>query len=59
MKHSKTEDMDGDYWVHAKPNVHWDHKCRIKHGEPTWYYSFMGRKEKMEDFNKNKKKIFA
>lgn len=38
-------DRDDDYWMH---NVlrNWDRGCRIKHGEPTWYFSFMGRQEK-------------
>jgi hypothetical protein len=22
---------------------HWDTKCRIKHGQPTWYISWLGR----------------
>ncbi|RAH40447.1 uncharacterized protein BO95DRAFT_457380 [Aspergillus brunneoviolaceus CBS 621.78] len=35
----KGGDRDRDYWAY-------DVGCRIKHGEPTWYFSFMGRREK-------------
>lgn len=47
--------MDTDYWIHAELNVEWDEKCRIIHGQPTWYFSFMGRREKMDLFWKKKK----
>ncbi|GLA02321.1 hypothetical protein AnigIFM60653_001724 [Aspergillus niger] len=38
-------DRDDDYWMHNELR-NWDRGCRIKHGEPTWYFSFMGRREK-------------
>lgn len=38
-------DRDDDYWRHNELR-NWDSGCRIKHGEPTWYFSFMGRREK-------------
>lgn len=25
----------------------WDHGCQVEHGQPTWYFSFMGRREVM------------
>ncbi|GFN21588.1 PAN domain family protein [Aspergillus tubingensis] len=38
-------DRDEDYWKHNELKK-WDTGCRVKHGEPTWYFSFMGRREK-------------
>ncbi|KAI1129577.1 hypothetical protein F5Y10DRAFT_263964 [Nemania abortiva] len=37
---------DDDYFMHDKRGHH-DHSCRVKHGQPTWYFSYMGRKELM------------
>ncbi|KAF7174156.1 hypothetical protein CNMCM6106_008289 [Aspergillus hiratsukae] len=37
---------DQDYWFHHLWKESYDRKCRLSHGEPTWYFSFMGRKEK-------------
>ncbi|KAF7162844.1 hypothetical protein CNMCM5623_007966 [Aspergillus felis] len=37
---------DQDYWFHNEWKESYDRRCRISHGEPTWYFSFMGRKEK-------------
>ncbi|KAH0152212.1 hypothetical protein KCU67_g9918, partial [Aureobasidium melanogenum] len=31
-----------DYWSHAA-SKEWDKKCRVSHGQATWYSSFMGR----------------
>lgn len=43
---SKTEDVDMDYWQHSKLHEsEWVRGCRFSHKQPTWYYSFMGRKE--------------
>jgi hypothetical protein len=39
---SKTGDQHSDYWLHNRIQD-WDKGCRIKHGQCTWYYSFMGR----------------
>ncbi|KAL2831453.1 hypothetical protein BDW59DRAFT_182118 [Aspergillus cavernicola] len=36
---------DHEYWMHGK-NRQYDADCRIKHGEPTWWFSFMGQREK-------------
>lgn len=46
----KLGDADEDYWCHASLGVHWDHGCRVKHQQPTWYFSFMGRKQKMVEW---------
>ena len=47
MDHSNPkmdDDTDDVYWEHNKLRK-WDLRCRTSHGEPTWYYSYMGRKE--------------
>ncbi|OJJ96891.1 hypothetical protein ASPACDRAFT_46419 [Aspergillus aculeatus ATCC 16872] len=50
MDHTKNlekgGDRDRDYWAYMLPRDRYDVGCRIKHGEPTWYFSFMGRREK-------------
>ncbi|KAL3477635.1 hypothetical protein BJX99DRAFT_225856 [Aspergillus californicus] len=38
-------DLDAEYWEHDRMKK-WDLKCRVKHGEPTWWFSFMGQREK-------------
>lgn len=50
---TKTGTRDGDYWNHnhLDPNT-WDSYCRINHGRNTWYFSFMGRKEHMDIFQR-------
>jgi hypothetical protein len=45
---------DEDYWKHTNLSVGWDHGCRLRHGQPTWYFSFMGRRAKMIEWNKSK-----
>ncbi|KAG2412945.1 hypothetical protein HFD88_010504 [Aspergillus terreus] len=35
-----------DYWQHNEVRNRYDSLCRIRHGEPTWYFSFMGRRER-------------
>lgn len=46
-------DIDEDYW---KNDIHkaWDTDCRISHGQPTWYFSFVGRKSEMKAHNLRK-----
>ncbi|RAL14379.1 uncharacterized protein BO97DRAFT_340628, partial [Aspergillus homomorphus CBS 101889] len=39
-------DQDTDYWEYMDHRDRWDLGCRITHAEPTWYFSFMGRREK-------------
>ena len=42
----KMGNTDIDYWRQAESvNGRWDHNCRIKHGEPTWYVSWCGQGE--------------
>ncbi|RAK97295.1 uncharacterized protein BO80DRAFT_364335 [Aspergillus ibericus CBS 121593] len=37
---------DDDYWHYHEKFKRFDAKCRVDHGQPTWYFSFMGRREK-------------
>ncbi|KAI0115833.1 hypothetical protein GGR51DRAFT_502229 [Nemania sp. FL0031] len=46
MHKFKTEGDDDDYFRHDEPGKH-DQGCRVEHGQPTWYFSYMGRKELM------------
>jgi hypothetical protein len=46
MKMTKGEDVDADYWEHDMEKE-WDSGCEISHSQPTWYFSFMGRKTDM------------
>lgn len=53
---SKTGDMNEDYWLHNKLREYeWVDGCRFKHRQATWYFSFMGRKEQRDHFQKLKK----
>ena len=50
----KTGDEDSDYWQHHELHEgQWDSGCRVSHGQPTWYFSYMGRKEKHDLLLKN------
>ena len=33
---------DGDYWAHRETYKRGGTICRIKHGDPTWYWSYAG-----------------
>lgn len=48
---SKTKTDETDYWYQDDSDEWgWDSGCRISHGQPTWYFSFMGRKEARDRF---------
>lgn len=55
-----TADTDREYWSYAERGTfkYFGCKCRIgSHEEPTWYFSFMGRKEDMlKRFGSHKRK---
>lgn len=54
---AKAGDEDGDYWRHNDfPDRNLSRNCRNSHEEPTWYFSFMGRKEDIDRFLREKKK---
>ncbi|KAI0871490.1 hypothetical protein GGS24DRAFT_503766 [Hypoxylon argillaceum] len=46
MHKFKTYGDHSDYFMHDR-HGHYDRGCRVKHGQPTWYFSYMGRKELM------------
>lgn len=45
METSKNKLLDEEYYTHNERR-NWSRDCRITHGEPSWYFSFMGRKAK-------------
>jgi hypothetical protein len=51
----KLSSDDEDYWKHGDLGVAWDERCRIRHRQPTWYFSFLGRKSKMNEWRQAKK----
>jgi len=60
MDRSRVRDDDADYWrkMGADSNGKWDAHCRMDHGEPTWYVSWLGRTEhrqKLLDEQKDRK----
>ena len=44
---SKTQSSHDDYWEVDRIKQ-WDKNCRVKHGQATWYFSFLGRREDRE-----------
>lgn len=44
-------DEDEEYWRHNEERDDYDVGCRVSHGQPTWYFSFMGRREKLGQFD--------
>ncbi|MCJ1476578.1 hypothetical protein MMC13_005244 [Lambiella insularis] len=51
----KTGDAHEDYWRHGNlSESEWVRGCRMgPHPQSTWYFSFMGRRQHMEQFRKN------
>lgn len=48
---SKLADEHEDYWAHENLREQdYVKGCRVEHRQPTWYYSFMGRKEDKDRF---------
>lgn len=45
------EGEDEDYWNHCH-NFEFDYGCTVKHGQPTWYFSYMGRPEALQEWAK-------
>ena len=46
----KLGNADEDYWKHTKLAIHWDAGCRIRHQQPSWYFSFLGRRQKLVEW---------
>lgn len=52
----KLGDLDMDYWRHHTiKEDEWIRGCRFRHKQPTWYFSFNGRKEDRDRFMKARK----
>lgn len=51
LTRTKFGSEDADYWNHCL-DFEFDHGCRVRHGEPTWYFSYLGRPENMEQYLK-------
>lgn len=45
---------DTDYWNHCL-DFDFDHGCTVPHGQPTWYFSYLGRPDNMKQYQKEKK----
>ncbi|KAF2809659.1 uncharacterized protein BDZ99DRAFT_463435 [Mytilinidion resinicola] len=46
MDRSRVKDGDKNHWLQCGAvDKRWDSRCRIKHGEPTWYASWLGRND--------------
>lgn len=51
-----TKDVDMDYWEHdSLGESDFMSHCRVNHHQPTWYFSFMGRREVLDRFLKEKR----
>ncbi|KAK4952040.1 hypothetical protein LTR10_009960 [Elasticomyces elasticus] len=46
------EESDEPFWAKArnKYNSSWDKDCRIRHQQPTWFFSFIGERSKMNSW---------
>ena len=56
MKTSSNEADDAEYWNNSKHAWFQERSCRIKHGRSSWYFSFMGKKEKMDIFHEEERR---
>ena len=46
---SNTGDYAAAYWhKDTYGNLEWARGCRVRHGEATWYFSWMGRRDERE-----------
>jgi hypothetical protein len=60
MNFAKTGDKDQDYWKYLSSTQgrkfsrgysgQWDKGCRIRHEEPSWYFSFMGSRKIFDEW---------
>jgi len=49
------EKANGMYWSKTEKGINWDKGCRIRHGQPTWYFSFCGDRKKMTEWVEGKR----
>lgn len=52
LSQPKTTSLHDDYWSHNLFKE-WSRGCRLKHTRNTWYHSFMGRPEIMDQYQKD------
>ena len=55
MNSSKTGDKNKDYWKYLASKKrsmsgHYDDGCRVRHDEPSWYFSFMGSRKDHDEW---------
>ncbi|TKA69161.1 hypothetical protein B0A55_08961 [Friedmanniomyces simplex] len=50
---------DDFYWskVAFRSGPHWDDGCRVRHHQPTWYFSFLGDRGKMQQWVEERREI--
>ena len=54
----KSGNIDMDYWRHDRlSESEYIAGFRIKHKQPTWYFSFMGRQEERERIRRYRRKL--
>lgn len=51
---TKFECEDEDYWNHCL-DFEYDRGCTLAHGQPTWYFSYLGRPWRMKQYQKRMK----
>ncbi|KAL8786098.1 MAG: hypothetical protein Q9213_002961 [Squamulea squamosa] len=57
ISNPKTGSSDADYWNHTDLDEDAVYRnCRVVHGQPTWYYSFMGRRDVRDEFMTKRRK---
>lgn len=54
MEMTKSCNIDKEYWAHGR-SQDWNKGCEIRHGQPTWYFSYMGRRDYMHRFQIERK----
>jgi hypothetical protein len=56
MKTSSNEADDREYWDNSKCGYFNRGTCRIKHSRSSWYWSFLGKKEKLDHFHEEERR---
>lgn len=56
MASSSNEADDREYWNNAKCGYFSRGTCRIKHSRSSWYWSFLGKREKMDHFHEEERR---
>ncbi|KAI9649048.1 hypothetical protein NHQ30_001615 [Ciborinia camelliae] len=56
MYHSMPDSVERFAYFENDENKVWDADCRIKHGQPSWYWSHMGKKSEMQAHQRKKQR---